>query len=148
MSLVVGGTEQVWQSSPCASRLSFVCERSAPFISLDSNHAYKLRTAAVSFEEARERCKAEGGRLAALETAEERAFVGSRVNLEVWVDAQDTETTGRFVWSTGVEVDLSDFRAGQPDDTDGSQGCLLLSAGDRLSDERCEQTLPFVCELD
>ncbi len=147
VALVAGGDDELWQSSACDAQLSFVCERQAPAISLASNHAYKLETAAVSFAEARARCAAKGGSLAALETAEELAFVGGSVGLQAWVDAQDAEVEGRFVWPSAAEVDPAAFRAGQPDDGDGSQDCLFLGAGNRLYDESCGRTLPFVCEL-
>ncbi len=60
VSLVAAAGEGagLWQSSPCDTLLSFVCERAGAFVSVTTNHAYKLRTATVSFEEARALCRA------------------------------------------------------------------------------------------
>jgi cysteine-rich repeat protein len=147
VALSADGTDNAWQASTCSLKLPFVCERTAPFVDLTSSHAYKVHTGAVTVDEARERCAEEGGALAALESESERAFVAPRLNVRVWVDAVEL-AEGTFAWSTGAMVDADMFRTGQPDDVDGTQGCLVLEPKKRLSDEPCSQPNGYLCEID
>jgi len=137
-----------WRSQGCASELSFVCERTPGFVFPDTHHGYRLHTSQVDAEAARALCVAEGGYLAQLETATERAFVAKGVNLTVWLDANDSAVEGEFVWQSGEPVDPAGFATGQPDDANGSQNCLSLNAGDRFVDNKCSDHRPFLCEFD
>ncbi len=147
VALVAAGSADLWQSNACETKLSFVCERVAASVLLPSNHAYKVNTAAVTLAEARERCARDGAALVALESAEERNFVAARIDGSVWVDATE-QSEGTFVWPNGAAVDVAAFQQGQPDDTDGTQGCLILGPARRFADTRCDQLRAFVCEHD
>jgi cysteine-rich repeat protein len=140
------GGENLWSSSSCGSAHSFVCERRAPTVG-PGNHAYSVHSGAVTRDVARQLCAAAGRTLVALETDEERLLVGTLIDLRTWVDASEP-SEGRFAWPNGSPVDASAFRAGQPDDADGSESCLALDPQKRLSDERCDQLNAFVCEHD
>ncbi len=139
---------ELWRSAACDMELPFVCERAATIIWVETNHAYKLHSGALTFEEAKSVCQAEGSALVTLESAGELDFVGAGVSLRIWLDATDAELEGRFVWPDGTEVDPANFRPGQPDDRDSTQNCLTLDTSNRLVDERCSLTLPFACEID
>ncbi len=147
VALVVADGAHLWQSHTCEMKLSFVCERVSASVLPPSNHAYKVSTATVTLTEARQRCEGEGGALVALESSEERSFVTGRIDLPVWVDATE-RGEGTFVWPDGAALDAAAFRPGQPDDTDGTQACVVLDPGRRFSDERCDQEHAFVCEHD
>lgn len=137
-----------WHSQACATELSFVCERTPGFVFPDTHHGYRLHTSQVDADTARASCLADGGYLAQLQTAGERAFVGKGVNFPVWLDATDSAVEGQFVWQSGEPVDPAWFATNQPDDTNGSQNCLALNAGDRLVDSKCGEQRPFLCEFD
>ncbi len=140
--------QTTWRSADCSEELKFVCERSPPFVSSATHHAYRYHAEAASFDEARRRCSDEGAYLAVLESEGELAFVGGKLFKQVWVDASETDTEGEFVWSTGAVVAADAFHVGQPDDVQTARNCLFLNVADKLSDWRCELTFPFVCEFD
>ena len=139
---------QGWRSQACATKLGFVCERSPAFVFPDTHHAYRLHTALADFATARRACAADGSYLATLQTTAERVFVGKNVSVGAWLAATDDAVEGQFVWSSGEVVDPSGFAANQPDDTDGTQNCLLFNAGDRFADADCTEKHAFVCEFD
>lgn len=147
VSVSVGSTG-VWSSQACNTKLGFVCERSPAFVFPETHHAYKLHTQQLNAGAARARCTEEGGYLARLETNDERVFVGKSVNLTTWVDANDDAVENEFVWASGEPVDPAWYAAGQPDDRDGTQGCLLFNSGDRYADADCDEPHAFVCEFD
>lgn len=137
-----------WSSQGCTAKLAFVCERVPAFGFPEDHHAYRLHTATLDADHARERCVADGGHLATLETDAERVFVGKNVGLATWVDASDSASEGRFVWPSGEVVDVTAFAAGQPDDTNGTQNCLLQNVGDKFADAPCNEPHAFVCEFE
>jgi hypothetical protein len=137
-----------WSSKECSAKLGFVCERSPALLFPEDHHAYRLHTGALDVAAARARCVADGGHLAALETDLERQFVGKNVGIAAWLDATDSGVENQFVWSTGAAVDQLAFAPGQPDDVNGSQGCLMLNAGDKFADTACNEPHAFICEFD
>lgn len=136
-----------WSSEPCASTLPFVCERAPAFVSPTDRHAYRLFSGAETQSRASESCREVGGRLLALETDEERVFVGKQLNLVSWLDAS-LVSDGVFVWPNGEPVDSASWAAGQPDGSAGSQRCLALNQGDRYADGDCGDAHAFVCEFE
>ena len=141
-------TGSAWSSEGCTSKLSFVCERSPAFVYPIDHHTYRLHTGALSAEAARTRCTQDGGHLAALETDAERLFVGKNVGVAAWLDATDSAVESQFVWPNGAPVDPMAFAIGQPDDSNASQGCLMLNPGDKFADAVCSETHAFICEFD
>jgi hypothetical protein len=135
-----------WSSEPCATALPFVCERAPAFIYPADHHAYRLFTGALSAGSARTRCEASGGHLVALETNEERLFVGKNVGIVAWVDATDTGQESRFVWPNGQAVDAATYATDKPNDPDFTRACLVMNPGDRYADAKCEEPHAYICE--
>jgi cysteine-rich repeat protein len=144
----VASTLDAWSSEPCSTALPYVCERWPAFIFPVDHHAYRLRTGPLAAADARQRCAQDGGRLATLETNEERLFAGKNVGVAAWLDASDSAREGTFSWATGELVEISWFAAGKPNDPDGTRGCLLLNPGDKLADADCSEPHAYVCEYD
>jgi hypothetical protein len=148
VALDAGTTGGTWLSEACNSSLAFVCERAPAFIFPVDHHAYRLHTGALDVAAAQQRCADDGGHLATLETDTERQFVGKNVNIAAWLDASDAANEGQFVWATGGPVDRTSFAAGQPDDQNASQNCLLFGPGDKLIDNACGEAHAYICEYD
>jgi cysteine-rich repeat protein len=148
-TLLADGGDNSWHASACNKQLPFVCERGAPIANstdFTTSEAWRVHTHAVTAADARVLCKQEGGALVAIETESERAFLAARLTLRTWVDASEI-SENKYEWSTGVPVDPTLFRTGQPDDTDGTQACLALEPKKRLSDEKCDELNSYVCEF-
>jgi cysteine-rich repeat protein len=137
-----------WRSEACAAALPFVCERAPAFISQTDHHAYRIFTGPRYAPDARALCEESGGHLAALETNEERLFVGKNVGIVVWVDATDAAEEGRFVWPNGAAVEPAAYAGDKPNDPDGTRGCLVMNPGDKYADARCDEPHAYLCEYD
>jgi cysteine-rich repeat protein len=137
-----------WSTDACPATLPFVCERSTAFVSPTDHHAYKLYTGALPADAAAARCSADGGHLATLETDSERVFVGKNVSLAAWVGATDSDREGNFVWSTGTPVAPGPFAMGEPNDSDHTQNCLLLTPADKYNDNACSDGRAYICEFE
>ena len=137
-----------WRSEACNTKLGFVCERSPAFVFPETHHAYRLHNTPVDAATARANCLADGGHLSVLQTPNERPFVAKNVNIVSWVDASDAAADGQFVWPSGELIEAAAFAAGQPDDADQSQGCLMLNPGDRYADADCAEKHPYICEFE
>lgn len=137
-----------WSSEACASQFRFVCERAPAFVFGDDHHAYRLHTETVDAKAAQQNCSRDGGHLVALETETERVFVGKNVSAVVWVNADDAATEGVFLWPNGERLDPSAFGANQPDDTTGTQGCVLFNQNHRFMDTVCGEQHAYLCEFE
>jgi len=136
-----------WSSQACSLKLGYVCERSPAVIAPMDRHAYRIHTAALAQDAAREGCRAGGGQLASLETDAQRQFVGKNAGIAAWLAAR-LDTPGRFVWPDGAVVDPAEFAPGQPDGHGTEQQCLLLNPGKKFADAPCDEPHAFICEFD
>jgi hypothetical protein len=67
----------------------------------------------------------------------------------VWTGLNDIEDEGIYVWSDGSPVgeNTFDWAPGQPDDSNGTQNCVVMLLDGTISDENCNRTLPYGCEI-
>jgi len=141
-------TSGQWLSDACPASLPFVCERGNAFVYPLDHHAYLLHTGALGSAAAEQRCNADGGHLATLETDAERLFVGKNVGIAAWVGAGDEASEGHYVWSTGAELDTTRFAMGEPNDSGHMQNCMLLTPADKYNDNPCADARPYLCEFE
>jgi cysteine-rich repeat protein len=142
------GAPGTWASAACQGAWPFVCERWPAFTYAVDHHAYRFHADPLTADAARQRCTADGGHLAVLDTNEERLFVAGNVNVQAWVDASDALQEGQFVWPTGQPLDPTWWAVGQPDDKNGTQECLVLNVIDKVGDAACGDPHAYICEFD
>ena len=67
----------------------------------------------------------------------------------VWIGLNDIKNEGSYVWSDGSSVggNAFDWASGQPDDSNGTQNCVAMLQNGTISDENCNQTLHYGCEI-
>lgn len=107
----------------------------------------------LTWEKAQQRCSAQGGTLAVIESAEENQAIavalGARpvqVVGSVWLGLNDRAQEGSFVWSSGEPVTHRAFRAGEPNNS-GDEDCVEWSPTDgKWNDLSCSASLASLCE--
>jgi outer membrane protein assembly factor BamB len=127
----------------------------------EHNHggtSYWFCTDALSWQGARDKCRALGYDLATVDNAVENGFVKSHTVADAWLGGTDqaVENVWRWAFSAtqfwqgtagGAPVGgaYANFNSGQPDQS--TQDCLALRTSDgKWTDESCSQTRDYVCE--
>ncbi|CAL8384704.1 unnamed protein product [Arctogadus glacialis] len=113
---------------------------------------YLFSTDSLSWDNARDRCVAQGGHLAMLHTDEEWSFVTSRqMPVYHWVGLTD-ERTGKWEWvnQTPYTMDRRKWKPNQPDNWRGSrtstEDCAHLHSNGQLNDLHCFERLRYICQ--
>jgi hypothetical protein len=142
-----------WTVRGCDQRLGSLCEWTPWRISIATRRAYRVLANPMSWDEAAAACAELGAHLAAIEDAEEQAFVEANVfrssadrHSPVWLGGR-RDREGRFRWLTGEPFAYVAFAQTEPDNVDGNQHCLVLSPTTRRwHDRSCEGPYFPVCE--
>ena len=107
--------------------------------------------AKISWTMAENYCSINNGHLAAITSAEEQAFLDSTFPAaDGWIGASLRED-GSWQWVTGEAFDYANWREGEPDNKNGTEGHAHLSAGmkwDDLPDEDTDHHGGYYCEWD
>ncbi|XP_063401905.1 perlucin-like protein [Mytilus trossulus] len=123
------------------------------------NSCYLLSTQKSAWQSAVNVCRVYGGTLAVVNSAEENKFLnhtflqmtGGSTNESYWLDGWDFHSEGTWKWSsTKQEMAYKNFYPGQPDDQNGNEDCLVISAAynGQWADMDCYTTLFSICEKD
>ncbi|XP_037709780.1 CD209 antigen-like protein E [Drosophila subpulchrella] len=95
-------------------------------------------------------CRQMGAQLAVIRNEEEWKALKAKLprNLIYWLDLNDLETEGEFKSSaTGKLAPFFKWRAGQPNNSNGSQHCVDILDG-LMYDNKCESLSYFICQSD
>ena len=82
----------------------------------------------VTWSEARDRCVAEGAKLASIPSYEVQYFLNQQVgeNFDRWIGASDSSTEGTFVWEDGVTFEYTNWATCTLTDNDASKNCVKI----------------------
>lgn len=156
-----GGSNDV----DCANAAPYFCERPlrAPipegYVWVgDAGRFYKVHYERRVFAEAARECKAENGRLAVTDTRRRGEAALELFDLDVdsfqvyLVGFTDQAVEGDFVTETGRHLRDMEFQAwgiNEPNNNDNGrpENCLALSKRGFYNDVRCDNPLPFICEI-
>ncbi|XP_035770070.1 asialoglycoprotein receptor-like 1 isoform X1 [Neolamprologus brichardi] len=139
-----GGTTSALSSGTC----------SEGWVSYQSS-CYLVSITSITWSKAEEQCKAHGGHLLVLNTAEELDYISRIVPIKYtyWIGLVERHHEGQWSW-----VDGTDYRStptfwdeGQPDDWDNGEDCGQLHPSKtcerRLwNDAHCNITCRYICE--
>lgn len=113
------------------------------------NQCFKFSTEQLSWEDAKEKCLFQNGRLASLNDPE--AFQDyARQNYggdKFWLGGSDIESEGEFVWTNGQSLGPQfPWPLTQPDNADDVEDCLMWGLEGAFNDDPCDMPQKFVCE--
>jgi len=86
---------------------------------------------------------------ASITSAAESEFVSSFVPaLEFYTGGNDLEVEGTFTWSDEEPFTFENWRAGEPNNSEGREDCLVIQGnlGGVWDDRSCTEILPILCE--
>lgn len=98
---------------------------------------------------ARDFCKGRNARLARFESETEQAVFAESIKGRYWIDANDRETEGSFVYEDGTPAAYIGWLENQPDNAGDGEDCVeLISESDRLgwNDLPCSGERAVICE--
>ncbi len=136
-----------WTTAPCDETRAFVCERWAPPVRPSDRHAYRAIYRPLDWDDAARACRGLAGHLTIVDDAEEQGLLATQVPGDVWLGASDRKQEGDFRWLTGRPLVPAFFAAGEPDNANGNQNCLILNEDRLWHDRICEDVHGFVCEI-
>jgi hypothetical protein len=92
-------------------------------------------------------CQAWGGGLVVIDSREEDAFLSEHLDVSFWIGASDRIQEGRVLWNGGAPLVFSNWAAGQPDDYQGREDCVVktMPVGS-WNDLPCRNLNAYVCE--
>jgi C-type mannose receptor len=118
----------------------------------DSEYLY-FAEEKVPQAKARRDCEALGANLAIIASMEEGTFVASLepVGRPRWIGLKRDGSGNFSAWDDGTPVDYINFYAGQPDNMDGRENCVLMSKSSEVDvtgwdDRMCVLPRSYVCE--
>uniref|UniRef100_A0AAZ1Y0W4 C-type lectin domain-containing protein n=2 Tax=Oreochromis aureus TaxID=47969 RepID=A0AAZ1Y0W4_OREAU len=108
---------------------------------------YLLSERSDSWHSARKHCTDQGADLVVIDSPEEQDFVTSFTQKETWIGLNDIEQEGTWKWVDGSPLTLQYWASHQPDDLLFSEDCAHIRYQETSwNDERCENSLQWVCE--
>lgn len=123
------------------------CTGAGEFTDPESSSCYLLGAAAASWSDARAVCRAWGGDLAEIGSAEENALVSGRSDDSLWLGVNDVEVEGSVRTLDGSELEYDAWGPGQPDDYLGAEDCVeLRPAAAGWNDIPCADLKLPLCE--
>ena len=109
--------------------IGFICEWDTAGRDEHKEHGYKLFDLGMTWDEADAYCKAQGGHLATVTSAEEQTVIESLLasgkKNHYWLGGQFDNK--ELSWITGEEVAYTHWATGQPDNYFGDEDSLIIS---------------------
>eukprot|EP00210_Caulerpa_lentillifera_P005936 g5674.t1 len=118
---------------------------------------YKLFTDQVNWNQARQRCESDRGRLVVIESEDELAFVAGMSSPDgSWISARRSTSNHRvFEWTDQavsnslLQTSSASWGVGEPNNFNGVENCVHIDRrgiSGNLNDESCATELTFICE--
>jgi cysteine-rich repeat protein len=146
------GTEERsfdWYARDCDEDHPFICERSVPFLSDQTNHAYFAVFHPTTWSDARARCAALGAHLATITDDVENGDVAQAASASVWLGAEAQREPREFKWITNEPFVFQAFHPTDYPSDDEEQRCLMYDAVERgWFDKLCSEKHGYLCEFD
>lgn len=111
---------------------------------------YRVMLAKIGWKRARDKCRAQGGRLAVIPDEPTQQFIGRLANgLQLWLGASDEKVEKLWTWVDGTPMRFTAWAAAQPDNTDGIENYLqTFDSKGRWNDgaENDRFVVGYICE--
>jgi len=123
------------------------CTAPGEFLDAAQRSCYLQGQTAVAWTDARQRCQSWGGELVTIDSREEDDFLSDRMGVTFWIGASDRVQEGRVVGVEGATLPFTNWAAGQPDDFQNREDCVVKQAASGAwNDLPCGSSRSYVCE--
>lgn len=108
----------------------------------------RVPTAAVTWHEARDSCRSQGGDLLSVATADELHALGAmQLPDELWIGLNQMDWDEGWQWSDGTPLSVMNWASGMPVSVGiGELDCGVLLTKHYYGSARCERRLPYMCK--
>jgi hypothetical protein len=132
---------------PVEPELGPTCTGLGEFPDAEGTTCYLRSTANAGWTEAQTSCRAWGGGLVVVDSAEEDQFLGTHLDATFWIGASDLIQEGRVLWNGGAPIAFSHWAMGEPNDYQGREDCVVKTMPDgSWNDVPCRNLNAYVCE--
>jgi hypothetical protein len=98
--------------------------------------AYTYFPGTVTWTDARNRCRATGGDLASIHSAQQNADVRAACGSHsCWIGLSDAQTESVWLWSDGSPFDYNNWRAGEPNGVSASEDFVDVDGSGTWEDD-------------
>ena len=116
-----------------------------------NGHTYKLiqLSSPTSWTNAKAYCEHAGGHLVTITSPAEQLYVARITDARIWIGGYRV-SGDTWAWVTGEPFEYSDWRDGEPNNTDGIEDCIEVGTDLRWNDERATSVskTAFIIEWD
>ncbi|XP_066477723.1 mannose-binding protein-like [Tiliqua scincoides] len=93
-------------------------------------------------------CAKEGAALASPRNAAENAALQAIVkSSHAFLDINDQQTEGRFVYLNGEPITYTNWKSGEPNDHNKNEDCVIIVSNGLWNDLNCQQNSLIICEV-
>ena len=120
-------------------------------ILLDNNRCYAGFTGDISWDEALALCAGLSTaefQLAQIEDIDENLLLTNRIiDGEFWIGGNDRDQENEFFWIDGTPVEVPPWAAGEPNNDNGNEDCIVFNSGTGLwRTDPCDNSHDALCE--
>lgn len=131
---------------PSRELFSDDCPSGFSLLSGSSTLCVQLMSTPMYISPARGYCRANGGTLVSILSAEENSALATMTSGRTFVGGtQDSD--GRWHWENFQSLTYTNWGPGQPDNAYGSEHCLAIAPGGLWNDYSCFLDLPSICAV-
>lgn len=101
-----------------------------------------------TFAKGKELCAKQGGALASPRNAAENAALQAIVKSKhAFLDINDQQTEGRFVYLSGAPVTYTNWKSGEPNNYKNGEDCVIVLGDGLWNDFGCQHNTLIICEV-
>ncbi|XP_050405448.2 macrophage mannose receptor 1 [Patella vulgata] len=164
-----------WLDFDCSKKLNFICQKPArqskistpaptmasifnPKCGLfweDNPHSpycYQFRKELLSWADAADSCRHEGGTLASITSIQEQYYITGRMKgttsiISMWIGLSDRSQKGGWNWEDDSPLAYLNWDAGEPNNYGGEEDCgAMLIFTSRWNDYNCNKRNGYICK--
>ncbi|XP_026181801.1 ladderlectin-like [Mastacembelus armatus] len=123
----------------------FLCEVHE---SSEKNRCFTYVPRAMSWADAQKNCRSLDANLASVLDSREDRLIQKMIGdgTAAWLGGTDAKQEGNWSWTDGTPFRYTNWAPGQPDNWQGNENCLHITAeGKMWNDLNCDQLLPSFC---
>ncbi|XP_040027915.2 macrophage mannose receptor 1 isoform X1 [Gasterosteus aculeatus] len=170
VAMTTGYFAGLWDVLPCTNKQKYICKHLAEGAVLTPappsvvsplcadnwnriglrNYCYKLfESSKKTWFEARDYCRAIGGDLLSIHSADENQILGSAV---AWIGLSAPDSVTGYVWSDGSPLQFQHWEADEPNNKNNVESCATMRTDKRResgswNDVHCETYLEWLCQI-
>jgi len=143
-----------WNDLACDHRRGYICQKETAFFCPDgwkkfNQNCYNFVEKTLSWKNAENHCKQEGGHLASVNSKEENDFIRTISSGVFWLGLTDFKE-GVWIWSDGSPFAFNNWSGSGPSNSGGNEDCVhgTQEENGNWNDINCASTFNFMCKKD